>query len=97
MINRDEYIQKLKSQIDQWNTEAAHWQEKANKAQAGMKAEYERQLQQFRAKSEEARGELRRLQSASADAFTEMMRGADTAMQSMKDAFERARRSFDKK
>ena len=97
MINRDEYVQKLKSQIDQWNAEAARWQEKANQAQAGMKAEYERQLQQFRAKGEEAKGELRRLQSASADAFTEMMRGADTAMQSMKDAFERARRSFDKK
>lgn len=97
MINRDEYVQKLKTQIDQWNTEASHWEEKANKAQAGMKAEYERQLQQFRAKSDAAMAELRRVQHASVDAFSEMMRGTDAAMQSMKDAFERARRSFDKK
>lgn len=97
MINRDEYIQKLKSQIDQWNAEAAHWEEKAKKAQAGMKAEYDRQLEQFRAKSKDAAAELRRVQSASTDAWTEMMRGADSAVKSMQEAFERARRSFDKK
>lgn len=97
MINRDEYIQKLKTQIDQWNAEAAHWEDKARKAQAGMKAEYERQLQQFHAKSEVAMAELRRVQHASVDAFSEMMRGADAAMQGMKEAFERARKNFDKK
>lgn len=97
MMNRDEYVQKLKAQIERWNTEAAQWQEKAAKAQAGMKAEYERQLQQFQAKREEAMAELRRVQHASLDAWTEMMRGADAAMQNMREAFEKARRSFDKK
>lgn len=97
MINRDEYVQKLKSQIDQWNTEAVRWEEKAKQAQAGMKAEYERQLEQFHARREEAMAELRRVQSASTDAFSEMMRGADAAMRSMKEAFERASQSFNKK
>ena len=97
MINRDEYVQKLKSQIDQWNAEAAHWEDKTKKAQAGMQAEYQRQIEQFRAKSEEATAELRRVQSASTDAFSEMMRGADAAMRSMKEAFERASKSFNKK
>ena len=97
MIDRDEYVQKLKTQIDQWNAEAAHWEEKAKKAQAGMKAEYERQLEQFRVRSREAVDELRRLQGASTDAFSEMMRGADAAVKSMQDAFDRARKSFDKK
>ena len=97
MIDRDEYIRKLKSQIDDLNAEAAHWEDKARKAQAGLKAEYERQLENFRRKSEEAMVELRRVQSASLDAFAEMMRGADTALHGMKDAFDRARKSFDKK
>ena len=66
-------------------------------AQAGMKAEYERQLEQFRARRDEAMVELRRLQNASTDAWTEMMRGVDASMKSMQEAFERARRSFDKK
>ena len=96
MMNRDEYVQKLKTQIDAWNAEAARWDEKARKAQAGMKAEYERQLQNFRRKSDEATAELRRLQSASVDAWTEMMRGAEASMKGMQEAFEKARRSFDK-
>ena len=96
MTNRDEYVQKLKTQIDAWNTEAGRWEERMRKAQAGMKAEYERQLQNFRHKSDEAKAELRRLQAASADAWTEMMRGAEASMKGMQEAFERARRSFDK-
>jgi lipid II:glycine glycyltransferase (peptidoglycan interpeptide bridge formation enzyme) len=97
MLNRDEYVQKLKAQIDQWNAEAAHWEDKARQAQAGMKSEYERQLEQFRARSREAMDELRRLQGASTDAWSEMMRGADAAVRSMQEAFDRARKSFDKK
>ena len=97
MIDRDEYVQKLKSQIDHCNSEAARWEEKVKKAQSGMKAEYERQLEQFRARREEAMTELRRLQNASTDAWTEMMRGVDASVKSMQEAFERARRSFDKK
>ena len=96
MMNRDEYVQKLKTQIDNWNTEAARWAEKARKAQSGMKAEYERQLENFRQKRDDAMVELRRLQGASADAWMEMMRGMEASAKSMQDAFERARRSFDK-
>ena len=97
MMNRDEYVQKLKAQIDNWNAEAARWEERARKAQAGMKAEYERQLDNFRNKRDEAMTELRRLQGASADAWVEMMRGMEASAKSMQDAFERARKSFDKK
>src|SRR5688572_3492000 len=57
MISRDEYVQKLKSQIDQWNAEAASWEAKARAAQAGMQAEYAKQLEQFRGKRDAALGE----------------------------------------
>ena len=97
MINRDEYMQKLKAQIDEFNAEAAHWEDKARKAQAGMRAEYERQIENFRRKSQEATAELDRLQRASADMFSELMRGADRAMHEMQEAFNRASKNFDKK
>jgi lipid II:glycine glycyltransferase (peptidoglycan interpeptide bridge formation enzyme) len=97
VINRDEYVQKLKSQIDQWTAEGAKWEAKAKEAQAGMKGEYERQLEQFRARRDAAVAELRRVQNATADAWTEMMRGADAAMKSMQEAFDRTRQSFDRK
>jgi hypothetical protein len=97
MINRDEYVQKLKKQIDDWNAEAVHWEDTARKAQAGTKAEAERQLENFRRRSEEAMAELRRVQGASVDAFADLMRGADRAMQGMKEAFERAQKDFNRK
>ncbi len=97
MMNRDEYVQKLKSQIDEWNAEAAKWEAKAQAAQDEMKSEYERQLQSFRSRRDEALYQMKLLQNASADAWTEMMKGADEAWKRMQDAFSSARSHFDKK
>ena len=96
-MNRDEYVGKLKSQIDQWNAEGAKWEAKAKHAQAGMQIEYERQLAQFRIRRDAAMNEVRRLQNASADAWKDMMQGADAAFKSMQAAFEKARSEFQKK
>lgn len=96
-MNRDEYVQKLKSQIDQWNAETAKWEAKAKQAQAGMQAEYAKQLEQFRGRRDAAIAEMRRLQGASADAWQDMMKGADAALKSMQEALDQARSKFDKK
>ncbi|HJS77676.1 MAG TPA: hypothetical protein VJ778_09720 [Burkholderiales bacterium] len=72
-MTRDEYVAKLKSQIDTWNAEAAKWEAKAKQAQAGMQAEYERQLAQFHTRRDTAMNEVQRLQNASADAWKDMM------------------------
>lgn len=97
MANRDEYVQKLKAQIDAWNAEAARWEQKAREAQAGMKLEYQRQLEQVKARREEMLYQLRLLQSASAGAWEDLARGADQAWKGMQEAFERARTHFEKK
>ena len=34
MMNRDEYVRKMKEQLDQWNAEVAKWQAKAQAAKA---------------------------------------------------------------
>lgn len=96
-MNRDEYVEKLKAQIDQWNAEMARWEEKARGASAAAQEEYQRQLAQYQARREEAMAELKRMQAASADAFGEMMRGTDAAMKSMQEAFRKAAESFQKK
>jgi flagellar hook-basal body complex protein FliE len=96
-MTREEYVAKLKSQIDNWNAEAAKWEARAKEAQAGMQAEYERQLAQFRARRDTAMNEVQRLQNASADAWKDMMQGTDAAFKSMQAAFEKARSEFQKK
>ena len=86
MISRDDYVSKLKAQIDQWNAQAAKWEA------AGAK-----NVEQFRARRDEALAELRRVQSASANAWRDMMRGADSALKGVQEAFDKARKQFDKK
>jgi flagellar hook-basal body complex protein FliE len=86
MISRDDYVSKLKAQIDEWNAQAAKWEA------AGAK-----NVEQFRARRDEALAELRRVQSASANAWRDMMRGADSALKDVQEAFDKARKQFDKK
>jgi predicted translin family RNA/ssDNA-binding protein len=92
-MNRDEYIQKLKSQIDQWNAQMAKWDAMSQE----VRNKYLQQLDEVQVRREEALAELRRIQGASAEAWTQMMRGADNAFKEMREAFERARKAFEKK
>ena len=97
MMNRDEYVQKLKAQLDEWNAEAKKWEQKAKDAQAGMKAEYEKQLAQLNSQRDQALYQMKLLQNASQDAWQDMTKGAEQAWKSMHEAFERARSHFEKK
>ncbi len=93
---REEYIAKLKTQLDQWNAEMAKWESQATQAQAGMRAEYEKQLAAIRQHQGEAREQLRKVQAASGDAWLELTRGADEAWAAMRKAFEKANAQFKK-
>ncbi|HWM41866.1 MAG TPA: hypothetical protein VNP36_05450 [Burkholderiales bacterium] len=92
-MNRDEYVQKLKSQIDQWNAQMAKWEALSQ----DVKNKYLTQLDELQVRRDEALAELRRIQGASVDAWSDMMRGAEGAFKQMREAFERARKAFEKK
>jgi predicted nucleic acid-binding Zn-ribbon protein len=97
MSSREEYVQKMKAQLDQWNTEVAKWEEKTHAAQAEMKAEYEKQLETLRSRRDDAMYQLHQMQAASADAWMDMVKGADAAWKAMGEAFVKARSHFEKK
>ena len=96
-MNRQEYVEKLKAQLDQWNAESVKWEEKARTAQVDMKAEYDKQLATLQARREEAMYQMRLLQDASTEAWKDVMTGADAAWQQMQEAFGKARTHFEKK
>ena len=96
-MDRDEYVQKLKTQIDRWNAEAGHWEAQMKAAQGKLREDYAAQLEKVKGQRDEMAGHLKQLQSASADAWADMMRGADQAWKSMSEAFEQARSQFKKK
>jgi len=92
-MNRDEYVRKLKEQIDQWSVQMAKWEVMSEE----VKNKYLQQLDEAQVRREEAMQELKRVQGASADAWTQMMSGADTAFKEMREAFERAAKALGKK
>lgn len=93
---RDEYVAKLKSQLDSWNIDMAAWETKAKAAQADVKKRYERDLEELRAQREKALYNLRLLESASATAWAEVTHGADEAWERMRAAIAKARKHFEK-
>lgn len=96
-MNRDEYVQKLKQQLDEWNGEAAKWEVKTREAQATMKAEAEKQLAALNGHRDEALYQMKLLQNASTDAWRDVMSGADRAWKDLQEAIDRARSHFEKK
>jgi hypothetical protein len=92
-MNRDEYVQKLKAQIDQWNAQIKQWES----ASEEMRTKYMQQLDEVQVRRDDMVAEVKRLQAAGTDAWSQMMKGAETAMKEMQAAFERARDGFDKK
>lgn len=89
MKTRDEYVARLKADLDRWNAEAAQWEAHAHVTKA-------KQLEAFRARRDEALYQLRLLEGASATAWKEFSAGADKAWAQMKDAMKAARTHFEK-
>jgi hypothetical protein len=94
MEKRDEYVERMKAQLDQWNGEIAKWEAKADIAQTEARVEYEKRLVALREQREKAMYQMKLLQSAAGDAWTEMVRGTDQAWASMREAFEKASSHF---
>ena len=97
MADRDDYVKKLKSQLDHWNAEMAIWETQTKAAQASMRAEYDKQLAAFRQKRDHAIEQLTKVQSASGEAWKDLARGADEAWAKMREAFDKAHSHFKNK
>ena len=96
MTTRDEYVTKLKTQLDRWNADVTRWEGQAKSAQAQLKAEYAKQLGSLHAQQELARYQLKLLEGASATAWTEFSKSADEAWDKMRAAVGQARTQFEK-
>lgn len=96
MKTRDEYVKKLKDQLDRWNGDMTKWEAQARDAQADAKKRYEEQLEAVRAQRQNAAYHLRLLEGASASAWNDFTRGADEAWDRMREAVSKASTHFEK-
>lgn len=97
MLTRNDYVEQLKKNLDEWNTNITRWEEKARVARNDMRIEYEMQLENLRKHREQASAKLAEVQASSNEAWKDMMAGADTAWAAMREAFDKATSHFQKK
>ncbi len=94
MNNREEYLEKLKAQLDQWHSQMATWEAATRGATAEAKIELEKQVGIMKSRADDLVYRTELLKGASTDAWQEIARGADEARKTMQDAFEKARIHF---
>jgi hypothetical protein len=94
MQNRDEYVEKLKAQLDVWNAEIGRWEVKVREAQAESRVEFDRGLQALRERREEAIYQMSLLQSAAGEAWKDVAQGTDEAWARMREAYDKASSHF---
>lgn len=96
MTNRNEYIENLKTHLDQWNHQIADWEAKARITKTDMRIEYEMQLEALRKQRDEAKKKLDTLQESAGGAWSDLAQGADEAWAKLREAIEKASAHFHK-
>ncbi|MBC7803408.1 MAG: hypothetical protein H7Y16_05965 [Candidatus Parcubacteria bacterium] len=94
MGKREDYVDTLKAQIDQWSADIGKWEAKADQAHADARADFEKRLEALRAHREQAMYQLTLLNSAAGEAWRDLARGADEAWERMRGAMEDASSHF---
>ena len=94
MATKDEYVRKMHSTLEQWNTEIDTLAVKAHLARADLRVEYDKQIADLRAKQSEAKSKLERLQSAGEGAWDDMKAGVEMAWHAIGEAVDSAKSRF---
>jgi hypothetical protein len=89
MKNRDQFVEELKASLDRWNAEAAKWESRTAKSR-------DEHLAAYQAKRDQALYQLKLLEKASASAYEDVAKGADTAWKALSEAYEKALKHFEK-
>lgn len=65
MSEREQYIEKAKARIDQWNAEIDKMKAKLDEAEADAKINYQKQLEEMRTQRDATEAKLKDLREAS--------------------------------
>ncbi|MFP3983250.1 MAG: coiled coil domain-containing protein [Desulfurivibrionaceae bacterium] len=88
------YEEKLQAQLDEWKAEIDKLKAKADKAEADARIEYYKQIDELRARHEEASEKLADLKAASSDAWEDIRSGVENARVQLDNAMRNAASRF---
>jgi phage host-nuclease inhibitor protein Gam len=90
----DEYVEKLKDKIGDWNIEIDKLQAKGDQAKADVRKKYAKQIKELKAKRKELEGKVGQLRKAGEGAWEDMKAGADIALKVLGEAVKSAKSRF---
>jgi len=93
---RDAYVEKLKTQLDEWNADIDKLAAKAAQEKTEAKIEYQKQLDDLRAKRDDVRDKLSAMQQAGEGAWEDLKEGLENSWEVLKMSFNKAKYEFEK-
>jgi len=81
---KDEYVGKMKKQLDDWNKDIDALQAKANQAKADLKATYEKQIAELHKARQEAERKLSEIKSAAEDSWENLKGETERTINALK-------------
>jgi chromosome segregation ATPase len=90
MTDRDSFAEKLKTKIDEWNSEIAQVENRLEGASEHARIETEEKLAELRRYRDEARAKLSEIQEQSENQWQETRSRAESAWTALSDGFSRA-------
>ena len=94
MSDREQYVEKAKARLEQWNAEIDKLRAKADEAEADAKIAYRKQIDDLRDRRDEAEAKLKEMTEAGDGAWSDMKAGFDKAWDGMAEAFDKALSRF---
>jgi hypothetical protein len=86
MPSKNEYVEKMKKQLDDWNTDIDTLQVKSNLAKAEVKVKYGEQVAELRKKRQEAERKLNEIKSAADDSWEHLKGETERTVSALKAA-----------
>lgn len=93
-MDRNAYVEKMKSSIDDWNAQLAKLQTQAEQAQSDARAQYEKQLKDLQKQRDEAQARMKEAQAASEQAWQDLHKGYVAAWENIAGSFKDAMSRF---
>ena len=94
MIKRDEYIDKLKHKLDDWNDDIDKLEAKTEQVKDGLKEKYKEEIGVVRQQRDNIKVKTRELVDSSEEAWGELRTGIEAAWQQLTEAIDRAHSKF---
>jgi hypothetical protein len=93
-MDRKEFIDRLATQLREWDAGIDKFEAKAHQIQADTKNEFHKHVGELREKKAAAQERFEELKSSGDDAWSELKSGAELAFDIMKDSFQAAMSKF---